>query len=80
VAAPKEVVAADLARMGGDDEKSLGGFAALHESVPGTFRTSGNVRLESANWAKAGIDQVAHHQLRFHEYTPLQRGVGQARM
>jgi hypothetical protein len=28
-------------------------------TAPGTSRTSGNVRLESAKWAKADIDQVA---------------------
>jgi formylmethanofuran dehydrogenase subunit D len=28
-------------------------------SVPGTSRTSRNVRLESAKWGKADIDQVA---------------------
>src|SRR6516162_9498003 len=36
----------------------------------GTSRISGNVRLESANWVKAGIDQVARHQPRFYESTP----------
>jgi hypothetical protein len=35
-----------------------GGFAALHKSVAGTSRTSGNVRLESAKWEKADIDRV----------------------
>jgi len=34
-------------------------FAAVHESEFGTSRTSRNVRLESAKWAKADIDQVA---------------------
>jgi len=34
-------------------------FAAVHESALGTSRTSGDVRLESANWVKADIDQVA---------------------
>jgi hypothetical protein len=34
-------------------------FAALHESGCGTSRTSGDVRLESAKWGKADIDQVA---------------------
>jgi hypothetical protein len=34
-------------------------FAALHMSVVGTSRTSRDVRLESAKWAKADIDQVA---------------------
>jgi hypothetical protein len=28
-------------------------------SLPGTSRTSGDVLLESAKWAKADIDQVA---------------------
>src|SRR5215831_6871893 len=45
-------------------------FAAVHESASGTSRISGNVRLESANLAKAGIDQVARHQPRFYESTP----------
>ena len=31
---------------------------ALHMSAHGTKRTSGDVRLESAKWAKADIDQV----------------------
>ena len=31
-------------------------FAAVHESGFGTSRTSGDVRLESAKWAKADID------------------------
>jgi hypothetical protein len=30
----------------------------------GTSRASGNVRLESAKWAKADIDQVAVHEIR----------------
>ena len=34
-------------------------FAALHMSAYGTPRTSGDVRLESANWAKADIVRVA---------------------
>src|SRR5262245_45784959 len=32
---------------------------AVHESVPGTSRTPRDVRLESAKWGKADIDQVA---------------------
>src|SRR5262249_25407243 len=36
----------------------------------GTSLASRDVRLESANWAKAGIDQVARHQPRFYESTP----------
>src|SRR4051794_1389926 len=36
----------------------LGIFCAVHESAIGTFRTSGDVRLESANWAKADIDSL----------------------
>src|SRR5262245_35314380 len=47
----------------------LSPLAALHESDPGTSLTSRDVRLESAKWAKADIDRVAHHQLRFYEYT-----------
>jgi hypothetical protein len=35
------------------------GFAALHMSAAGTSRTSGHVRLESAKWDKADIEQVA---------------------
>jgi hypothetical protein len=34
-------------------------FAALRSVANGTSRTSGDVRLESANWAKADIDRVA---------------------
>src|SRR5262249_2695452 len=34
-------------------------FAAVHESALGTSRTSGDVRLEFANWVKAEVDQVA---------------------
>jgi hypothetical protein len=33
-------------------------FVAMHESPIGTSRTSGDVRLESAKWTKADIDQV----------------------
>jgi len=34
-------------------------FAAVRESGCSTSRTSGDVRPESAKWAKADIDQVA---------------------
>src|SRR5262245_30725938 len=34
-------------------------YAAMHDSVRGTSRTSGDVRLESAKWVKADIDRVA---------------------
>ena len=37
----------------------------------GTSRTSENVRLESAKWAKADIDQVAVSNRDFYEYTPI---------
>jgi hypothetical protein len=34
-------------------------FAALHMSLNGTSRTSGEVRLESAKWTKVDIDELA---------------------
>jgi len=34
-------------------------FAALHESESGTYRTSRDVRLESAKQANADIGQIA---------------------
>jgi hypothetical protein len=34
-------------------------FVAVHGSLVGTFRTSQDVRLESAKWGKADLDQVA---------------------
>jgi hypothetical protein len=34
-------------------------FAAVQMSLPGTSRTSGDVRIESTEWAKADNDQVA---------------------
>jgi hypothetical protein len=45
-------------------------FAAVHESRCGTSRASRDVRLESAKWEKADIDQVAINQPRFYESTP----------
>jgi hypothetical protein len=45
-------------------------FATLHESVPGTSRTARDVRLESAKWAKADIDQIAVTNRDFIVYTP----------
>ena len=46
-------------------------IAAVHDSADGTSRTSRDVRLESAKWAKADTDHVSH-QTRFYEY----RGCG----
>jgi hypothetical protein len=43
-------------------------FAAAHESADGTSRTSGDVRLESAKWAKADIGRC--HQSRFMSTRP----------
>jgi hypothetical protein len=34
------------------------GFIAVHEAAVGTSRTSQDVRLESAKWGKADLDQV----------------------
>ena len=48
-------------------------FAAQHMSLNGTSRTSGDVRLESAKWTKADIDQVAVTR-DFYEYTSFCNG------
>ena len=63
------MLAADLARRHVNVIAAAGGppmslsnslsFAATHESGNGTSRTSGNVRLGSAKWAKADINPVA---------------------
>src|SRR5215831_16856412 len=42
----------------------------LAVSPLGTSLASRDVRLESANWAKADIHQVARHQPRFYESRP----------
>ena len=56
-AGARRAAAASLPRRRGHRVRMS--FAALHESVVGTSRTSGDVRLESAKWGKADIDQVA---------------------
>jgi hypothetical protein len=45
-------------------------------SGSGTSRTSRDVRLESAKWAKADNDPGRCHQSRFYEYTPFCNGPG----
>src|SRR5262249_44294853 len=48
--------------------KTVGGGSA---AGPSHSRTSGDVRLESAKWAKTDIDDPDRcHQSRFYEYTP----------